>query len=492
MISFDGKKVGWTAWKEKFLAKAKKKGYKDILLGKVEVLPENSPTLANDPDRQEKLKIIKLNEEAYADLILSIDCSKSQGRVIFNLIKNSKNEEYPDGNARESWKNLERKFNPTTSTSKTKLHKEFYKAQLRKGADPINFITYMEDLRTRLKDAGEDMSETHFVTQILNGLTAGYDNEVRMIEREIDLGGTVTIEDMKERLSLVFERRNDRQYNDDDDENEANDSDDKAFAAGQFKGKCHNCGKIGHKSADCPDKQGSNGGNNGGGGNNGKRFNGRCNWCGIYGHREDDCRKKKAGVPKATGAGGDRANLSTGDLAFSHMDETMRGMDGMCFGYCNQCGEHHDLCKPCRETHRFIIEDIPQLDRDFGEPVEVNSDDDISDDDSSADAGHLGSMTVNSFDLHRAWNSNRVPDFMYNDFDDDDEDASYVSLSSALNAHYDIDGNYVYVEPHTPDYVMTDDDEGYDEFDEFAAPMVSTAVFEEDDDDDYDKILYGP
>ena len=33
VISFDGKKANWTGWKEKFLAKAKKKGHKDILLG---------------------------------------------------------------------------------------------------------------------------------------------------------------------------------------------------------------------------------------------------------------------------------------------------------------------------------------------------------------------------------------------------------------------------------------------------------------------------
>lgn len=235
VVSFDGKRNSWPSWKEKFLAKAKKKGYKDILLGKIELVSETTKIADDDAQREVKLLGRKLNEDAYADLVLSIDCGKTQGRVVFNLIKNSKNDDYPDGNARESWKSLERKFNPTTSTSRTKLHKEFYRAELRKGADPINFITYMEDLRERLKETKQPMSDEHFVTQILNGLTIIYDNEVRLIECDIDEGKHISIDDVKERLSLIYERKTGRQYTKESDDN--HDADEKAFIAGQFKGK---------------------------------------------------------------------------------------------------------------------------------------------------------------------------------------------------------------------------------------------------------------
>ena len=229
LISFDGKKKNFPAWKEKFLAKARKKGYKDVLLGKTKVEKDGVEILATDPDKIAKEKAREDNEAAYADLILSIQCESGAGRVVFNLIKNSKSDDYPDGHASTAWASLERKFNPKTTNSRTKLHRLFYKAQLRKGSDPIHFVTYLEDIRGRLKDAGEIMSDSHFVTQVTNCLTAGYDNEVRMIEREVDLGEPCSIEDMKERLSVVYERLNERGSHDDEDYDEPNDGDDKAF-----------------------------------------------------------------------------------------------------------------------------------------------------------------------------------------------------------------------------------------------------------------------
>ena len=290
VITFDGKKTSWTSWKEKFLARAKRKGYKKVLLGDIEVVPDTTEIEDSDSDKAKKEKAREQNELAYADLTLSIDCSKAQGRVVFNLVRASKSEDYPDGHAATAWKNLERKFQPKTTPSITKLHKSFYGAKLKKGVDPINFITYMEDLRDQLAEAKEKMTDRHFITQMLNALTRGYDNEIRMIELEIDREEEITIENLKERLSLVYERMQDRGSTEDDAEAEDDEGDEKAFVStsGGFKGLCRNCGKRGHKAADCPDKTKS------------KRINGKCNWCGIWGHKEQDCRKKKAGIERAT------------------------------------------------------------------------------------------------------------------------------------------------------------------------------------------------
>ena len=43
-LPFDGKKENWLMWSEKFLAKAKKKGYKKIILGD-KTIPADSETL---------------------------------------------------------------------------------------------------------------------------------------------------------------------------------------------------------------------------------------------------------------------------------------------------------------------------------------------------------------------------------------------------------------------------------------------------------------
>ena len=38
VIGFSGKKKDWVTWEEKFLSKAKRRGYKDLLLGRTEIL----------------------------------------------------------------------------------------------------------------------------------------------------------------------------------------------------------------------------------------------------------------------------------------------------------------------------------------------------------------------------------------------------------------------------------------------------------------------
>ena len=170
VISYDGKKVTWPSWKEKFLARSKKKGYKDILLKTTAVPTATDLGTGTDAEKAVKVAIAERNEGAFADLILSIDTTKATGRTVFNLIKNTKSADHPDGHAGNAWAALERKFNPTTAPSKAKLHAMFYKARLKKGADPINFITYLEDLRTRLVDTGVNMSDKNFILQAMNSL----------------------------------------------------------------------------------------------------------------------------------------------------------------------------------------------------------------------------------------------------------------------------------------------------------------------------------
>ncbi len=42
VVPFSGKSSDWTTWEETFLARAKQFGYKDILLGKIEVPKEKT------------------------------------------------------------------------------------------------------------------------------------------------------------------------------------------------------------------------------------------------------------------------------------------------------------------------------------------------------------------------------------------------------------------------------------------------------------------
>ena len=59
VIPFSGKAVDWPVWSEKFLARARRKGYKKILLGK-EKDPDDAIDLDAITDADEKKKKEKL------------------------------------------------------------------------------------------------------------------------------------------------------------------------------------------------------------------------------------------------------------------------------------------------------------------------------------------------------------------------------------------------------------------------------------------------
>jgi hypothetical protein len=113
VIPFSGKSVDWPIWSEKFLARAKRKGYKNILLGKtkvprdaVDITKNEDGTRATSKEIEERKNLRKLNEEAYEDLILSVEGTTEAGRVVFQLIRSSKTANFSEGDASEAWSRL--------------------------------------------------------------------------------------------------------------------------------------------------------------------------------------------------------------------------------------------------------------------------------------------------------------------------------------------------------------------------------------------------
>jgi hypothetical protein len=68
-LSFSGSKDEWPTWGEKFLAKAKRSGINDVLLGKV-LIPKSSEVFDEKTDEGKRiLRIIDLNEMAFIKLV---------------------------------------------------------------------------------------------------------------------------------------------------------------------------------------------------------------------------------------------------------------------------------------------------------------------------------------------------------------------------------------------------------------------------------------
>jgi hypothetical protein len=97
VLSSSGSKDEWPAWSEKFLAKGKRPGIKDVLLGKF-FIPKSSGLFGEKTDEGKRmLRIIDLNEISFTELVLSIDVTSSSDKIAFGIVKSCKTEDYEDG-----------------------------------------------------------------------------------------------------------------------------------------------------------------------------------------------------------------------------------------------------------------------------------------------------------------------------------------------------------------------------------------------------------
>jgi hypothetical protein len=136
VLNFSGRKEEWPSWNVKFLAKAKRSGIKDVLLGKVEI-PSSLDVIDEKTEEGKKLlRIADLNEIAFTELILSIDVSNSNGKIAFGIVKSCKSKEFEDGNAALAWENLKKKYDPLSAPSLVKTERMFRESRLGKNEDP--------------------------------------------------------------------------------------------------------------------------------------------------------------------------------------------------------------------------------------------------------------------------------------------------------------------------------------------------------------------
>ena len=220
IIGFSGERKDWDRWSITFLAKARLRGYRYLLLG-IEELP-----LKGAKGFEE---FMEKNDFTFAELLISSECDPC-----LVLVNTSRSDLMPEGDARFEFAS-EMKYN----LSKTK--KEFIESRLEDASiDPDIWIQSLEILRQRLAILGQAVSEMDLIIHIINNLPEEYENTVEFIQNELE-GNAVSLEKVKERLRMKYERLC-----------SLNIKSEKAFISmGKFKGNCTFCGIYGHKAKDC-------------------------------------------------------------------------------------------------------------------------------------------------------------------------------------------------------------------------------------------------
>ncbi len=187
VIVFNGEPEEWSYWEEKFLVRASKKGFKDVLTGIVEA-PDDSETLnLTTAEGKEKNEAKKQNILAFEELILSIDMSKDKGKIAFQIVKNCKTTAKKGGDAAMAWKRLKEKYAPKIAPRKVELMREFQKMTLKSsGEDPDVWLTNLESIRTKLAEMSYTISDEQLMIHVLNNLPEEYDIQISKLESRLD------------------------------------------------------------------------------------------------------------------------------------------------------------------------------------------------------------------------------------------------------------------------------------------------------------------
>lgn len=286
-IRFKGRRDKWVEWSKKVLAKAAEEGIK-------EGFTEDEPTGTD----AEKAAWQKKTSAALNFLIQS--CEEKPFRIVSRC---------EDG--RTAWQKLNKKYDAKEVSDATRIQKQFNKCRLEsKKDDPDFFFMDLEEYNDKLEDIGKGYQMTDFqmMNHVLENLPKAYETMKTVFSTKAE--DERTYESLKTDVTNFY--RDNLESDSDSDESDDTSSDGSTDSSGwtrlrrkkkygknhtktkkgkkknlafntetkqwvpkrQFKGRCRNCGKFGHKAADCPESR-------------------KCYNCGEPGHIAKDCPKKK-------------------------------------------------------------------------------------------------------------------------------------------------------------------------------------------------------
>ena len=179
--------------------------------------------------------------------------------------------DYDIGDRAKTWKLLQERFQSVETPTVVTLTARLARLQLEDSEDLDCFFVRVQELLTRLQEAGEAVSETLFNALVLNGLPMGYES---FVIQEIFTPET-NFTELRKRLQNFHESTAQRHKGHCGSVALAVKQD---FQEGPMKGNCFLCGISGHFAKDCRRKKTA-----------------QCNKCGEKGHLDRACKRQRDG-----------------------------------------------------------------------------------------------------------------------------------------------------------------------------------------------------
>jgi gag-polypeptide of LTR copia-type len=99
------------------------------------------------------------------------------------LIHKAKTKLLPDGDAALAWASLVSKHEPKTSANRVALKLEFENSELKSvKKDPEDWIAGLESLRTKIYNAGCEITDFDFIIHIIHNLPKEYESIADKLE----------------------------------------------------------------------------------------------------------------------------------------------------------------------------------------------------------------------------------------------------------------------------------------------------------------------
>ena len=158
IIKFDveshSKTKTFERFKRVFLAYANARGYGDIARGDTPVPKKTDATTNQLKEDYEK------NIMGYSDLILSV----MNDYEAFELVNNTRNDDYPDGNVFRALTDLEDRYKTSKSAVVEELEEKWEKRRmLKKGGKPVKLLNTLVMLQKQLESKGVKNRTSNYI-----------------------------------------------------------------------------------------------------------------------------------------------------------------------------------------------------------------------------------------------------------------------------------------------------------------------------------------